>query len=138
MTLFSEMEKSPLVRRKSVNRKKRNLCKYLLSGCKITFLFFFSFGTLPRYNEKDDRYCEIRENNANPNLLRERVKETENPRLLLHRFFYHYTDSQRHERFAEIDYSFPFGGYCHGCDGDVCFLQINIKKKVKKKKKKKN
>lgn len=92
--LLCEVEQSPFVRRKSGN------------------------------DEEDDADSDIGKQHAYPYLLGQRVQETEDARLLLHRFLDHDGDAQRHERLAEIYNSLPFRGYCYWSYGHVSFLQM--------------
>lgn len=61
---------------------------------------------------------------THPNLLRQWIQETEHSRFVL-LLLGHDRNAQRHKRFAEIDDTFPLRCDCHGCNGNVGFLQNN-------------
>ena len=80
---------------------------------------------LPRHNEKDDGDTNVREDNANPDLLAQWIKETEHAEILLDRLFNHDAYSKRHERLTEVDNPFSLRSYSHRSYGYVRFLENN-------------
>lgn len=61
----------------------------------------------------------MRETLAHPDLLRQRIEEAEEARLLLDRLLDHDRDAERHERFAEVNDPLALRCDGHGSDGDV-------------------
>lgn len=79
---------------------------------------------LPRYDEQDNRNCDVRENNTHPDLLAQRIQKAEDSRFLFDGFFYHNANAERHKWFTKIDHAFPFRGDGQGSNRYVGFLQI--------------
>lgn len=84
----------------------------------------------PRHYEQHDAHTHVREYDAHPDLLAQRIQEAEHAWFLLHRLLDHDTDSQGHERLAEVDDSLAFGSDCHRSYRDVSFLRKERRKKL--------
>lgn len=80
---------------------------------------------LPGHGKKYDGYTDVREDHAHPNLFAQRIQKAEHTGFLFDGLLDHNTDSQRHERFTEVDHSFTFRRDRHRGDGNVCFLKIH-------------
>ena len=69
---------------------------------------------LVRTESTDDRQTEadadVRQHDAQPDVIVQRVHEGEDPRLLLLRLFDHDADTEVHERLREVDDSLAFRG----------------------------
>lgn len=76
----------------------------------VKILQFSIKNFLPRHNKQDDGNCDVRENNAHPDLLAQRIQKAEDPGFLFGGLFYHDANAERHKRFTKIDHTFPFGG----------------------------
>ena len=70
-------------------------------------------GGEPGHDEEDDGDADVGEDDADPDLLRQRVQEAEDPRLLFDRLLDHDADAQRHEGFAEVYHPLSFRGDRH-------------------------
>jgi len=78
----------------------------------------------PTDEEKDDADGEIRQNDAHPDLVAQRIHEREDAWLLLLRFLDHDADAELHERLREVDHPFALRHYRQRRDRDVGFLRV--------------
>lgn len=68
-------------------------------------VFYISFNNIKRSDQKQhDADSDVGEDDAHPDLVGQRVEEREDARFGLRGFFDHDGDSQRHERFGEVDH----------------------------------
>lgn len=76
--------------------------------------------------EQHNTDADVGEYNTHPDLVRQRIHEREDIRLLVRGPLHHDADAKAHERLREVDVSLTNSCYCQRCNHNVGFLKREV------------